>query len=228
MDDGAAEVAGAVAEETITGPDRAMVEAIRATAAELFTAKGSAATSTREIALRVGIKQASLYYYFPNKQAILESLMLDTINEPLHVIALLERESCSPAVRLHAMATYDASQLAADRWNLGALYLLPEIRHLPTFAQFFALNERLRDRYRELCASARAAAGLPPDPARTKLPYRIVETATRMRVDGEEVDVELIADSVLAVLQLDRLNDADRAESAALARAVLDRVSRTT
>ena len=144
------------------------------------------------------------------------------------VIALLERESCSPAVRLHAMATYDASQLAADRWNLGALYLLPEIRHLPTFAQFFALNERLRDRYRELCASARAAAGLPPDPARTKLPYRIVETATRMRVDGEEVDVELIADSVLAVLQLDRLNDADRAESAALARAVLDRVSRTT
>ncbi len=198
-----------------------MVQAIQDTAAELFTTKGYTATTTREIAVRVGIKQASLYYYFPTKQAILESLMLNTVDAPLTAIAYLESADCSPAVRLHAAASCDMSQLLVDRWNLGALYMLPEIRTLPDFASFFTLNARLRQKYREMCAAARAAAGLSLEAARLSLPYRLVETVIRMRADGEDIDIVLIADSVLRTLELDDLSEADHALSAALAEAAL-------
>ncbi|KWX66129.1 TetR/AcrR family transcriptional regulator [Mycobacterium sp. NAZ190054] len=204
-----------------SGDERATVQAIRNTAAELFTTKGYTATTTREIALRVGIKQASLYYYFPTKQAILESLMLDTVAAPLTAIAHLESADCSPAVRLHAAASCDMSQLLVERWNLGALYMLPEIRNLPDFASFFALNARLRQKYRQMCAAARAAAGLSLDPTRLSLPYRLVETVIRMRADSEDVDIVLIADAVLRTLELDDLSDAERLLSADLARAAL-------
>lgn len=44
---------------------------IRAVALELFSDKGFEQTSLREIAERVGLTKASLYYHYPSKQALL-------------------------------------------------------------------------------------------------------------------------------------------------------------
>jgi AcrR family transcriptional regulator len=46
-------------------------ETIRAVALELFSTKGFDQTSLREIAERVGLTKASLYYHFSSKQALL-------------------------------------------------------------------------------------------------------------------------------------------------------------
>ncbi|HEY2950242.1 MAG TPA: helix-turn-helix domain-containing protein [Micromonosporaceae bacterium] len=48
---------------------------IHQAAVELFTANGYEKTSLREIADRVGITKASLYYHYPSKQALLEAVV---------------------------------------------------------------------------------------------------------------------------------------------------------
>lgn len=48
---------------------------IRAAAVDLFTANGYEKTSLREIADRVGVTKASLYYHYPSKQALLQAVV---------------------------------------------------------------------------------------------------------------------------------------------------------
>jgi AcrR family transcriptional regulator len=49
---------------------------------ELFAARGFAATSTREIAKKLGCTKATLYYYFDTKESLLLA-MLDPVAEAL-------------------------------------------------------------------------------------------------------------------------------------------------
>ena len=52
------------------------------------------------------------------------------------------------APRLHALVVGDVTQLCASRWNLGALYLLPECGS--TIRAFRLRRAELRGRYRSL------------------------------------------------------------------------------
>ena len=54
---------------------------IRATAVAMFAANGYDKTSLREIAERVGITKASLYYHYPSKQALLAALVEPLIRD---------------------------------------------------------------------------------------------------------------------------------------------------
>lgn len=54
-------------------------ETIRAVALELFSTKGFEQTSLREIAERVGLTKASLYYHYPSKQALLLAVVAPVI-----------------------------------------------------------------------------------------------------------------------------------------------------
>lgn len=51
-------------------------EAVLIAAAAVFAEKGFHGASTQEIADRLGMKQASLYYYYPSKDAALEAVCL--------------------------------------------------------------------------------------------------------------------------------------------------------
>ncbi|GAB6898352.1 TetR/AcrR family transcriptional regulator [Kineosporia succinea] len=62
------------------GGDKTRREAQRV-AFELFTSQGYEATSLREIAERLGINKASLYYHFRSKEAILVSLFTERAQE---------------------------------------------------------------------------------------------------------------------------------------------------
>jgi AcrR family transcriptional regulator len=55
-------------------------ETIRAVALELFSDKGFEQTSLREIAERVGLTKASLYYHYPSKQALLLAVVEPVIS----------------------------------------------------------------------------------------------------------------------------------------------------
>lgn len=50
-------------------------------ALELFSKQGYEATSTSQLADAVGIRKASLYSHFENKQAILDTLLNDLLIE---------------------------------------------------------------------------------------------------------------------------------------------------
>ena len=58
-------------------------QALLGAAAELFTAAGYTATTTRAIAESAGLRQASLYYHFPAKEDILAALLAETVRPSL-------------------------------------------------------------------------------------------------------------------------------------------------
>ncbi|MFF2109657.1 TetR family transcriptional regulator [Rhodococcus sp. ACS1] len=208
-------------------PGQTTPEEILDAAGELFTTKGFAATSTRRIAEMVGIRQASLYHHFPNKEEILAALLEETVSPALAAAERLTGADAPATVRLHALATYDVTQLTATRWNLGALYLLPELL-TDRFEPFRTQRTLLRGHYRLL--ADRALTEITGDsgstsPALADLPFRIVESAIATRADIErgllpgpenEGAAGLLADACLRTLGWTEPLDEIRAKSRAL------------
>jgi AcrR family transcriptional regulator len=115
-------------------------------AARLFAKNGFAATTTRAIALAVGIKQASIYYHFDNKQDILAGMLSETVRPSLEFAAQLTRSDAPPHVQLYALSYFDVSLLSEGPANVGALYHLPEVRS-ERFEEFRRDRDLLRDEY---------------------------------------------------------------------------------
>jgi AcrR family transcriptional regulator len=184
-------------------PGKTAREEILDAAAELFTNLGYASTSTRRIADAVGMRQASLYHHFATKDDILDALLADTVDAPLQLAAELLAEPGPAAPRLHTLVVSDVSQLCGSRWNLGALYLLPELR-VDRFEQFRLRRAELRARYRRLAAEVIAQFGGPADA--DDLPFRLVESVINRRSDDSGCPPEqpwVIADGALRTLGFD-------------------------
>jgi AcrR family transcriptional regulator len=131
-------------------------EEILAAAAALFTAQGFAATGTREIASHAGLRQASLFHYFPHKDDLLAELLDRTVTPALAAAAWLDNAGAAPEVRLYALARQDTRNLCSGPPNLAVLQLMPEARRV-RFADFWAKRARLRGRYRALIEEAAKA-----------------------------------------------------------------------
>ncbi|GJF27473.1 TetR family transcriptional regulator [Kitasatospora sp. NE20-6] len=129
-------------------------EQVLAAAAALFTENGYAATTTRAVAERAGLRQASMYHYFARKEDILATLLESTVEPSLAFArALLADTASSPQARLWALAARDTALLFGGLSNLGALYQLPEVRG-ERFARFRAARADLRAAYGSLLAAA--------------------------------------------------------------------------
>lgn len=171
-------------------------------AAELFTTNGYGNTSTRAIAEAVGIRQASLYHHFAAKDDILDALLGETIAAAAELAERLGDSAEPAAVRLYALARFDIEQLCAARWNIGALYLLPELR-AERFAQFRARRDRLRESYEALAEHVVTETGAGATSEVTVIPFRLVETVINIRSDqGAVPDIarRAIAEAALRVL----------------------------
>jgi AcrR family transcriptional regulator len=118
-------------------------------AAELFTERGYTATSTRAVAERAGLRQASLYHYFGGKDDILAVLLEATVLPSLHTARSLLGEVAPKPAKLWALCRFDLELLCGGPYNLGALYLLPEVR-AERFAGFHAERDELKAAYRAL------------------------------------------------------------------------------
>ncbi|MFK3728769.1 TetR/AcrR family transcriptional regulator [Streptomyces sp. NPDC088090] len=135
---------------------------VLAAAAELFTTRGYTATSTRAVAERAGLRQASLYHYFDGKEAILAELLEGTVRPSLEVAAgLVSRAEASAEARLWALCHSDAALLCQGPHNLGALYLLPEVG-TERFAGFHRLRSELKSAYTGLLSATAPGADLAP------------------------------------------------------------------
>ena len=124
-----------------------------AAAAELFTTRGYAATTTRAVAERAGMRQASMYHYVSGKEELLAGLLESTVTPSLTCARdLLARDAVPAEERLWELCRADVALLCGGPHNLGGLYLLPEVR-AERFAGFHAVRAELKDAYRQLIAA---------------------------------------------------------------------------
>lgn len=174
-------------------------------AAELFVSQGIAATTTRQIAERVGIRQASLYYYFAGKDEILLELLTQSVRPSLRVAGELEsRCRGNPAAGLYALALIDVATLTLAPHNIATLYLMPEVQ-AEKFAPFRAERAQLQAVYGRLGQAASAGHVMEEGLTATLL-MQLVESVIQLRRTGELHDGydHEIAAACLRLVGLDR------------------------
>ncbi|MGA2838461.1 MAG: TetR/AcrR family transcriptional regulator [Acidimicrobiales bacterium] len=178
-------------------------EEILRAAAELFASEGYTATSTRAIAQAVGLRQASLFHYYPRKEAILAELLDRTLRPTLEMSRRLERAALGPEATLWVLAERDVGNLCAGPHNLGALQLLPEARG-DQFAWFWRRRQRLSSCYRRAIRTG-TEIGLFPAATRATAPdlvFGLVESVITAKpvVRADPATPALVADSALRML----------------------------
>ena len=69
-------------------------------AATLFASQGFAATSLKDVADAVGLQRSSIYYYYPNKDALLKELIQGVTLPVAKIFAEVEKEGLSPLAKI--------------------------------------------------------------------------------------------------------------------------------
>jgi AcrR family transcriptional regulator len=121
-------------------------EEILTAAASLFAAEGYRQTSTKKVAEAVGLRQGSLFYYFPKKEDILKELLDRTVDGSIEFLARLQAHPAEPDVMLYAWIHRDLRTLTSPPGGLGRLAFLPEAR-TTRFAKFWDKHARLLEAY---------------------------------------------------------------------------------
>ncbi|GAA1898572.1 TetR/AcrR family transcriptional regulator [Asanoa iriomotensis] len=120
---------------------------IREQALALFTDRGYAAASLREIADRVGITKASLYYHFPSKQDLLLAVVQPLLTQWRDIVTDAESGPRTPAdvhrILRRCVDTMLAHRAVANLFLRDAAGILPAIA--PLIGDVVETNTRLRD-----------------------------------------------------------------------------------
>jgi AcrR family transcriptional regulator len=95
-------------------------------AATVFAERGYAGASTRDIADRLGIRQASLYYYFPSKEAALAAICELGVKDLIDNLRSISAEAIPAAAKLRAAI---ANHLSPLRSHPEADYIRVFLRH---------------------------------------------------------------------------------------------------
>ena len=192
-------------------------EEILQAAAELFASEGYTATSTRTIAQAVGLRQASLFHYYPRKETILAELLDRTLRPTLDMSRRLEQADLGPEATLWVLAERDVGNLCAGPHNLGALQLLPEARG-DQFAWFWRRRQRLSSFYRRAIRAGVEADVFPAGagPTAPDLVFGLVESVITAKavVRADPTTPAQIADAALRMLGVPP-NRLERARSVA-------------
>jgi AcrR family transcriptional regulator len=204
-------------------------EEILAAAAQLFGSQGYTETTTRQIADAVGIKQASLYYHFPDKSQILRSLLKGTVAPSVQHARWRrggDAGDLDPAVALAALVRYDLDGLLRDRWNLHVVYRLLDIAETE-FVETRESQVALRSHYRELSAAVLTRQGVDPAalaPADLELVFGLVEGIIGQRQWGDDGTRAAYADAVVrGCLRLVHVPEPDIAPAVAAGTALAER-----
>ena len=102
-------------------------EQILRAAASLFSTKGFAGTSMRDIADRVGVRAPSLYYHFRDKDEIFEALVAYGVDDPRLEAERLATDEGPVATRLYRLMWDLAHRLCSAPYDLTCL-MDPHVR----------------------------------------------------------------------------------------------------
>jgi AcrR family transcriptional regulator len=131
-----------------TSPRAGVVEA----ATKLFSEKGYAQTTMSDIARASGLHQSSVYYWFANKEELLNETLL--VNRaPLKFIANVGAGSGPPALKLYRLLRFDTLQLALSPVDFNEIQRIAHAQRT-AFHQFWTDYERLRDWVADLIGAA--------------------------------------------------------------------------
>lgn len=132
---------GAAGRGRLNGTTR---ERILFEASFLFANRGYHATTTREIAEAVGIKQPSLFHHFESKGAIAEALLEWDLGNILPYTQRLASSPGSPAVRLYTYLIADIEHTTRAPYNLNGIYA-EDVMGDPAFARWYRLRMELHN-----------------------------------------------------------------------------------
>lgn len=194
--------------------------------AGLFVDRGIAATSTRDIAEAVGVRQSSLYYHFPRgKDEILAELLQRSIRPTLDKVEKIEllgvETDARPEVLLYLLVILDVRTLARAPRNAGVLPGLPEVQRKDVFEPFGTAREELNAAYSRLgsqVAVARPERAMTPDGKQMgELLLEQVEVVIRMRSEGHQITPPIEAIIAATCLRICLADQASIDEAAARA-----------
>ncbi|MDG4825711.1 TetR/AcrR family transcriptional regulator [Asanoa sp. WMMD1127] len=120
---------------------------IREQALALFLDRGYATASLREIADRVGITKASLYYHYPSKQDLLVAVVRPLLTQWHDVVTAAEASPHTPEdvrrVLRRCVDTMLAHRAVANLFLRDTAGILPALA--PLIGDIVETNSRLRD-----------------------------------------------------------------------------------
>ena len=153
------------------GSDGGRTEAaIREAAVALIARQGYEAVSMRQLAEAVGVQAGALYRYFPNKQAMLASLMVDHMERLLAAWRAARPVGADPVARLDAFAGFHVRYHIDRRDEVFINYM--ELRSLEpdNRAAVVALRDAYERDLRAILQDGLAAGRFAPlDPALTSM-----------------------------------------------------------
>ena len=213
-------------------PDRSQVpprEQILGAAALLFTSCGFAATSTREIADEVGIRQASLYYHFTGKDEILAELLERSVRPTVDRVDQIEQltASAGPEAALYLLALVDIHTLAEAPDNIGTLATHPDVTSSEAFDAFRSIRAELADAYGRIATRA-AMPGIATaaEPGHLgEMLMHLVEVTTTLRSSGMPIDDATAAVIASTCLRACGIPDSRIAPAATSAATLIDGMS---
>ena len=139
-------------------------ERIMYEASQLFAAMGYHATTTREIARAVGIRQPSLFHHFASKREIMQALLSHDL-DAFSFVESLAAEERPAAVRLYRYLRDDVALVARSPYNLSGLYT-DEVMGDPDFAPWSEQSDRLHAAVEKIVADGIGSGEfVPMDPA---------------------------------------------------------------
>ena len=134
---------------TAVQADASTQERVLDRAAELFWRKGYAATTTREIAASLGIRQASLYHHVASKENLLCQLCVTSLEQLLKEVQSAVNESNCPEGRIRILVSAHLNTLL--KYRTRHALMLTELRALSGTRRRQVLG--LRKRYEKLVLS---------------------------------------------------------------------------
>ena len=144
-------------------PDKPTSERLLDTAAALFSAKGYAATSTREIAAVLGIQKASLYYHIKTKEDLLYAICKSSLEQIRSDVGAAAGKFRDPLQRTAALIRAHVESMLRDQARhsaaLGEMHLLSAER----LGQVIRLRDAYEDLVRSVLQEAQTAGALRQD-----------------------------------------------------------------
>ena len=132
-------------------------EAILAGAAQLFAQRGFPATSMLQVAQACGLSKATLYHYYPDKDALLFSITDTHVSKLVAVVDAVLEAGLPPEARLRELIRRIVAEYAGEQH--AHRVLTEDVKFLPPDAQ-----QRVLDKERQVVrAVADAVLALRPD-----------------------------------------------------------------
>jgi AcrR family transcriptional regulator len=171
-------------------------ERIQAVALELFAEHGYEKTSLREIAERLDVTKAALYYHFNTKEDIVVSLFDDLIADMDEIVAWLREQPPTLETRQRLIERYAS---LTRQWPPGVRRLLQDSK---STMRELAVAEKLHNRFRTMAGmlSPRDAPAI--DQLKSVMALIAVNASTFMLQDTDTTPEELYAAGVALALEL--------------------------